>query len=266
MWSVIVESLYALWAIVALSLAWTPAATSGKTTRETAEQLMERMGGKANFDAHRFLTFRFVVERDGKPIASYDHAWDRTTGRYRLEATKDGKPLRVLFNVNDRQGRVWLDWTELEAQEAEAYLDMAYERFINDSYWLLMPWKWLDPGVTMTNEGERTLDGEAFDVVSLGFGDNVGLTPKDRYWAFVSEKDGLMKRWEFLLQQEDGSPGTGAPTAFSWEDWREAGDGLLFSRRKIKIGPGPALSILFPEVAISRKVDEPVFVPPASGR
>ena len=85
---------------------------------------------------------------------------------------------------------------------------------------------------------------------------------KDRYWAYVSDKDGLMKRWEFVLQNDDGSPGTGEPTMFTWEDWRDAGDGLLFARKHVKMGPGPSLAILFPEVKISKKVDESAFAPP----
>jgi hypothetical protein len=229
--------------------------------QDTADRLMQAMGGKARFDADRFLTFRFVVERDGKEVASYDHAWDRFTGRYRLDGLKDGKPLRVLFNVNDRKGRVWLDGTELAPDAAKPYLDMAYERFINDSYWLLMPWKWLDPGVTLHDEAPHVVNGETCDVVSLTFG-SVGLTPKDCYWAFVSQKDGLIKQWEFLLQKEDGSPGTGEHTTFTWEDWRDAGDGLLFSRKRVKVGPGPELAILFPEVKISSTVDESVLSPP----
>lgn len=232
------------------------------TAQDTANRTMQAMGGKARFDADRFLTFRFAVERDGKEVASYSHAWDRFTGRYRLDGQKDGKPLRVLFNVNDRQGRVWLDGSELAPDAAKPYLEMAYERFINDSYWLLMPWKWLDPGVTLHDAAPRAVSGESCDVVSLTFG-AVGLTPKDCYWAFVSQKDGLMKQWEFLLQKDDGSPGTGEHTAFTWEDWQDAGDGILFSRKRVKVGPGPELAILFPEVKISNTVDESVFAPPA---
>ena len=261
MWSATANPRLAVWLALVFALA-APAASAKNEPTEMAHKVMEAMGGKKTFDADRFLTFRFVVEQDGKELAAYDHAWDRYTGRYRLDGMKDGKPLRVIFNVNDRQGRVWLDGTELEGDTAKPYLDMAYERFINDTYWLLMPWKWLDPGVTLHDEGERTVDGEEYDVVSLSFG-NVGLTPKDRYWAYVSGKDGLMKRWEFVLQKEDGSPGTGEPTMFTWEDWRDAGDGLLFSRKRMKVGPGPSLGILFPEVKISKTVDESAFLPPA---
>ncbi len=261
MWSVIADPRRAARTFLIL-LFIAPAASAKDEPTDMAHKVMKAMGGKDKFDADRFLTFTFVVEKDGKQLASYDHAWDRYTGRYRLDGTKDGKPLRVVFNVNDRQGRAWLDGTELEGDKAKPYLDMAYERFINDTYWLLMPWKWLDPGVTLHDEGEKILDGEEYDVVSLSFG-NVGLTPKDRYWAYVSDKDGLMKRWEFVLQKEDGAPGTGEPTMFTWEDWHDAGDGLLFSRKRVKLGPGPSLAILFPEVKISKTVDEAAFAPPA---
>jgi len=260
MWSVIADPRRRALSLLTLLMIAVPACAKDDTT-EWANAVMKAMGGKDTFDADRYLTFRFVVERDGKQLASNDHAWDRYTGRYRLDSQKDGKPVRVIMNVNDRQGRVWVEGKEVEGDATKPYLEMAYGRFINDSYWLLMPWKWLDPGVTLHDEGERNVDGADYHVVSLSFG-NVGLTPKDRYWAFISKKDGLMRRWEFVLQNDDGSPGTGAPTPFTWEDWKDGGDGLLFCRKHVKIGSGPALAILFPDVKISKDVDESAFTPP----
>lgn len=248
--------------ILALGSLLAPVARAESDPRAlgVADRLEEAMGGRARFDAHRFLQFRFVVERDGKEVAAWLHFWDRATGRYRLEGRADGHPLRVLFNVNDRRGEVWLDGVRLDAEAAKPHLEAAYGRFINDSYWLLMPWKWRDPGVTLGYEGERTVDGEAFDVVSLSF-ENVGLTPKDRYRGFVSRTDGLLKRWEFVLQTKDGAPGTGEPVAFSWEEWKEVGEGLRLSRDKGKLGSGPAIAIRFPLLEMATTVDDSVFTP-----
>jgi hypothetical protein len=250
-------------AVLALGSRPAPAAGAESDPRAllVADRLEAAMGGRARFDAHRFLKFRFAVERDGKEAGSWLHYWDRATGRYRLEGRKDSHPLLVLFNVNDRQGEVWLDGAKLDPEAAKPHLEEAYGRFINDSYWLLMPWKWRDPGVTLHYEGERTVEGELFDVVSLTF-QGVGLTPNDHYWGIVSKKDGLLKRWEFVLQTEEGAPGTGEPAAFSWEEWQVVGEGLLLSCKKAKLGSEPALAIVFPVLDMAKAIDDSVFAPP----
>jgi hypothetical protein len=48
----------------------------------------------------RQFQFDFVVEREGKRVASFSHVWDRYTGDYRLTGTeKTGAPYVVYFNV-----------------------------------------------------------------------------------------------------------------------------------------------------------------------
>lgn len=236
---------------------------------EVAEHMMKAMGGREAFDAPRILAFRWVVERDGKELGNWLHVWDRTTGRYRLEGkTREGEALRVLFNLNDRRGEVWLGETKLDPEHAATYLEDAYARHINDSYWLLMPWKWLDPGVHLSYEGEKELEGEVFDIVQLTFDNGIGLTPKDRYWGYVSRNDGLMKRWEYVLQTEQGEPGVGEPSVFRWEEWKRGAGGILTSGRRVRIGDGPQVVIRFPFVEWFHDADDTLFnpdPPPAGG-
>ena len=182
---------------------------------------MKAMGGLEAYEAQRVMAFRFAVLRDGEELSNWLHIWDRFDGRYRLEGkTREGEFLRVLLDLDTKEGEVWVGDKELPAEEAASYLEYAYGRHINDTYWFLMPWKWLDPGVHLGYEGEKTIDGEVFDVVHLSFDDGTGLTSGDQYWGYVSRNDGLMKRWEYLLQNEDGSPGTGDRTAYLWEEWK----------------------------------------------
>lgn len=248
-----------------------PALASKKDPKAVllAMRSMEAMGGQAAFDAQRLLRFDFAVERDGKIVSSYQHWWDRATGRYRLEGkTKEGLAFRVLFNVNDRKGQAWLDGKALEGKAAEDYVNLAYERFINDTYWLLMPWKWLDPGVTLAYDGEREVDGKAYEVALLTFDAGVGLTSNDRYWGFVSRETGRVERWEYVLQKEDGTPGDGPPNAFLRADWKEVGGGVTLSTRMERLGPGPKVAIVFPVCSLSAEVPDdtftPILRPPAS--
>jgi hypothetical protein len=220
------------------------------------------MGGREEFDAQHLLIFEFTVERGGTTIASWLHFWDRATGRYRLEGMKDGAPLRVIMNLNDRTGKVWRGSTPLTDAQAKPLLDFAYGRFINDSYWFLMPWKWRDPGVVLSYDGEKTRDGETFDVVHLSFDPGIGLTSRDQYWAWVSRADGLMKHWEYLLQTEDGKPGTGDHTEFTWKDWETVTDHLRFSARKVKEGGGPEIAIAYPVLQAFPTAPDSLFNPP----
>jgi len=236
---------------------------------EIAGSLMEAMGGKAAFDAQRFLSFRFIVERDGEEIANWLHSWDRYDGRYRLDGkTREGADLRVIMNLNDRTGRVWLGG-ELQSEEAAApQLEQAYGRFINDTYWLLMPWKWLDPGVNLAYEGEQTLDGTVYDVVQLSFGTGIGLTSSDHYWAYVSRESGLMERWAYVLQDEEGNPGTAEPRMFRWDGWETvAGTGVRLSIVKTPVpASDPPLAIRCPIETLSPVTDDGVFAPPPAAK
>lgn len=229
-----------------LSLLAPRPAAADEAARSLAHQTMEAMGGEARWAAVRLLRFDFTSRRDGQPGATHRHWWDRHTGAYRLEGTdREGRSYRVLFDVDTREGRAWRDGVELAGDDLAALLTTAYGRFINDSYWLLMPWKWLDPGVVLAHEGSREIEGSTFEVVSLAFGDGVGLTSSDRYWAFVSPTTGLMDRWAYVLQDEAGAPGGGEPTSWAWDEWRATQAGIRLSTVRRRLG-GPDVQILFP--------------------
>jgi hypothetical protein len=70
--------------------------------------------------------------------------------------------------------------------------------WINDSYWLVMPFKLKDSGVTLNYVREDTIStGEKADVLEMKF-KNVGVTPQNKYEVFVTKDDNLIKQWAFL--------------------------------------------------------------------
>ena len=228
---------------------------------EVAERLMDAMGGRDVFDRVRLVEFDWTVVRDGTTVALYHHWWDRYTGRYRVEGTRpDGSHVRAVFHViRPAEGTVWVAAGELSGDSAADLLDFAHGRFVNDTYWLLMPWKWLDPGVHLTYEGTRELDGESHDIVLLSFDDGTGRTSSDRYWGWVSQRTGLMSRWQYVLQEDNGSPGTGDRTTWDWTDWKETPTGLKLSTTKRRLGEGPVLEITFPAVTLKSEIAEEVI-------
>lgn len=219
-----------------------------------ADETMAAMGGKDAWNGTHFLRFDFAVEHGGRTIVSRAHTWDKWTGRYRLEAkTKAGDPYVALMNVTTKEGTVYLKGKKLEGVEAKKYLDEAYGTWVNDMYWLVMPYKLKDPGVTLKLDGEAKEGSATYDKLFVTF-DSVGLTPKDHYTAFINRSTHLMDKWEFVLQGEK-------PPAvpFVWKNWQRYGKVMLSND---KVSPKDGTRIYFPVLDAPAAVADSVFSSP----
>jgi hypothetical protein len=222
-----------------------------------ARELIAALGGEAAWEKAREFRFDFIVEREGRRAAEFRHLWDRYTGDYRLHGSdKSGAPYVVYFNVNTREGVAFSNGRPVDGEEKKKLLETAYGRFINDSYWLLAPWKVMDPGVLRAYEAEKTTpDGELCDVIRLSF-ESVGLTPKDVYWLWVTRDGRRMVQWEYLLGGAKEEP-----TVAFWRDWRKFSGISLALDRRFPVRPA---RIFFENVAVSPTRDDKEFVPPAA--
>lgn len=175
---------------------------------EVADRVMERLGGRAAWDETRFITWRFFGKRR--------HVWDKWTGDLRFE---DGD-LTVLTNLRDRSGRAWQGAAQITEPDTLAdRLDKAYRAWINDSYWLVMPYKLKDTGVTLSYRGEgMTEDGVPAHVLGLTF-EGVGVTPQNGYRVWVDAHDSLVRQWSFYADADDPEPKFVLP----WADWKPYG-------------------------------------------
>jgi hypothetical protein len=178
-----------------------------------ADEVMAAMGGRDSWDKAHFLSWNFFGMRT--------HVWDKWSGDLRFE---QGERL-TLMNVNTKQGRVFVNGKEVsdEAQRAEA-LDAGYKAWINDMYWLAMPFKLKDSGVTLTYVGEGEMaDGRAADLLQLTF-EGVGVTPQNKYDVYVSKDARLVEQWSYYADASDPEPRFSTP----WAKWTSHG-GLMLS-------------------------------------
>ena len=227
-----------------------PTGSPDSKAEEVAHVMMQAMGGQDAWNQARFVRFDFRVSIDGKLVADRAHLWDKQTGRYRIEdKTKEGQSRVALFNVGNQQGFVYVDGKRPDDLAALSALKEAYGAFINDLYWLAMPWKWMDPGVHLKYLGKKRNGAEEFDVVELAF-ESVGLTPGDRYQAFVSPRSHLMEHWKYTLQ-------SGQKGAWDWQYITTAG---------VKLGSNHTSaggkSINMGGVRILKAVDDSFFADP----
>ena len=240
----------ALAALACLGLA-RPSAAEGSDGKalEIAERVLEAMGGAEAWQDTRFLRFNFFGFRT--------HHWDRHTGRHRLEGqTREGQSYVVLHDLGSRQGKVYLDGELASGEAAAQWLERAYGAWVNDTYWLLMPYKLRDPGVLLTYDGEATIGGTTYDRLRLRF-EGVGLTPGDTYWAYINRDTSLMDRWEYFLESwEEGRE----PTGWDWVGWRRYG-GIMLSPLRVKVDDGSQRELA--NLAVLESLDEAAFTDPA---
>jgi hypothetical protein len=247
-------------ATLLLTAATATAPASDPRAVAVADQVMEAMGGEAAWRGTCFLRFDFAVAVDGKMVMTRSHWWDKWRGRYRLEGkTKEGEAYTVLMNLNTKEGSAWQGGKPLEGEAKKQLLEKGYEAWVNDSYWLIMPYKLKDPGVVLKLAGELSEKGTTWDKLALSF-DKVGLTPKDRYWAYVNRTTHLVDRWEYILQDENPK---GPPSRFDWNNWQRYGKVMLSPD---KMNATDKERIYFPNLAVMEAMPDAVFNSPAPAK
>lgn len=183
---------------------------------QIADEVMQALGGRQNWDDTRCLTWKFFGRRR--------HVWDKWSGDLRFEDSD----LIVLMNLNSGDGRAWKSGEEIQNPDSlKELLDHAYAAWINDSYWMFMPYKLKDNGVTLKYKGEgETTDGKPADVLQLTF-NGVGLTPQNKYLVYVDKESRLVTQWDYFRNADDEEPTLSTP----WRNWKRYGEILLSDDR-----------------------------------
>jgi len=209
-----------------------PAVAQQAPADDLARRVIDVQAGSA-WEKARYFEFAFDVEREGKIATSFPQRWDRYTGDYRVSGRdQKGNDFIVILNTNTRKGRAWINGEEVTDARRDEAINTGYRRFINDTYWLLMPLKMLDPGVHRSAEGERTDScGHTWDVLKLSFDPGVGLTSADQYWAWINRDTGLVEEWDMRLQ---GMKAEDPMLEAVFRDFRRVAGLLISTRRDIK--------------------------------
>ena len=205
------------------------------------------------------------LERAGAPstrslMARSYLSWGDSLAEFRLGAvavlsrTADPALGHAGFLIGETEGSViLLGGNQSDAVTVED-LGSSNGTWVNDTYWLLMPYKLRDPGVSLAYAGEeRGESGATYDKVKLSF-DNVGLTPKDNYWVWVNRDTGLVDRWDYVLKGEDVPP-----TTWTWTGWKKHGGIMLASER---MNAKDNRKLLLHEIAVLESVPDAVFTSP----
>ncbi|MEM9024144.1 MAG: hypothetical protein AAGB22_10405 [Bacteroidota bacterium] len=190
-------------------------AGSDSTAQAIADAVMHAMGGRTNWDATRYLTWNFFGARS--------LLWDKHSGWVRITSHRSN--WRAIVNVHSMEGQVFKDSVAVSDPDSLAkYLDKAKSTWINDAYWLVMPYKLKDSGVTLKWEGKHpTESGTTADVLSLTFSE-VGDTPENKYLVWVDTASHLVSQWSYYRDASDEV----SVFVLPWGEYEQF-DGILLS-------------------------------------
>ena len=152
------------------------------------------------------LDFDFVVAVADTP--QVDRAWSWYPRTDSVVRTVDGQSMGYV-----RGAALDADATEADGQ------------FINDSYWVLMPFYlvWSEDGYEATVDRDATMpmSGEPATLLTVAYGNEGGYTPGDAYDLYVDD-DYRLTEWVY---RRGGAPEPTMTTG--WADYRNAEELLL---------------------------------------
>jgi hypothetical protein len=191
---------------------------------EIADQVMLAMGGRKAWDDTRVIGWNF----NGRRYL----IWDKHTGDVRIDVPQD----TAVYLLNVKEGTVKARMKGEEVTNTDS-LKLLYKRgesmWINDSYWLVMPFKLKDSGVTLKYVGQDTTQaGVTSEVLQLTF-QNVGNTPDNMYKVWVDKEDNLIKQWAYYSRFDQEKP----PAIWPWDNYQTYGGIKLSADRSDGRGP-----------------------------
>ncbi|PHN08691.1 hypothetical protein CRP01_00020 [Flavilitoribacter nigricans DSM 23189 = NBRC 102662] len=183
-----------------------------------ADSVMAAMGGRQNWDNTRYIHWNFFGART--------LLWDKLEQKARVESHRDSSI--YIVDLKNGGGMVKRNGEEQTAPDSIAmYTKRGEGMWINDSYWLVMPYKLKDSGVTLKYVGQDTTQaGKMADVLQLTF-EAVGNTPNNKYLVYVDPDSHLVTQWDFFTNAGDEAPRFSTP----WADYKEYGSILLSGDR-----------------------------------
>jgi len=175
-----------------------------------ADEVMAASGGRQNWENTRLIKWNFF---DSRKLV-----WDKHMGQVRIDFLKED--LKIIVNLTTEEGKALRNDTLFtEGPIYEQLMEKGKSVWINDAYWLVLPFKLKDTGVTLKYNGEgETQEGQLADILQLTYRE-VGKTPNNKYLVYVDKETRLISQWDFYKNAADEEPKFQLP----WKDYKQYG-------------------------------------------
>ena len=187
--------------------------TNNEVTAEAEKTVAENIAehyGISKFNEVEELEFTFNVESNGN-LRSRHYSWFPKTGEVTLMSAQD----TVQYNRNNQ-----MDSLTMNADKA----------FINDSYWLLAPFKLVWDEGTSISDPEKVaapISSEQLNKITITYTGDGGYTPGDAY-DFYYNDNYEVKEWTFRRGNQ-----TEPSLITTWENEQNF-DGLVLVKDRVR--------------------------------
>ena len=211
-------------------------ATGDKKAIDLAKKVIEASGGKKNWDNIPYISFDYFGRRYW--------FWDKINNRYRVESESRG--LIAAGKLDGTETYMYFNEEMVTHPDSLAkFNDMAHRMWINDTYWLIFPFKLLDPGVKLKYLGKCGADSINATCIELTF-EKEGLAPGNKFVAYIDNETYDVIEWDYFQYAEDPKP----TMSNVWNEYSQYGPVRLSKGRgKIQLG----------EVIIYETLPEEIF-------
>jgi hypothetical protein len=197
-------------------------------------QKLAKTYGIESFDQVAAIRYTFSAQLPGIDI-SRSWTWEPKADRVTYEGKdKSGKPVKVTYLRS-----------ELSSQPAQVKQEID-PGFINDQYWLLLPFHvaWDGAAVEDAGTSKLPLGGGSAEKIVVKYASDGGYSPGDTWELYV----GTDGRIQELVFRRGGSEKPSVVVA-TWADYKKAGP-LLFSLDHPGTADGKPVRVSFSNVAV----------------
>jgi len=210
-------------------------ATSWAQQRPPIAEQMAKTYGLDSFGQIEGIRYTFTAEFPGVKL-SRSWEWNPKTDTVSYQGKdKSGKPVQVTYQRSQL------------GSQSDAIKNQIDPAFINDQYWLLLPFHVIwDGSATVTDDGSHKLpigNGSAEQIV-MKYPSHGGYAPGDTWELFV----GADKRVEQMVYRRGGTGKPGVVIA-TWAGYKKAGP-LLISTDHRGTADGKPVRISFSDVSV----------------
>lgn len=222
-------------------------ATGSKEALALAGRVFQYAGGGEGLRKVRNVAFTFNGHR---------LFWDFTARKVRVEYPKPKRPVAFGTPLDVLVFDIAKDKNVLRhppRPNRHAPRISAKSTWINDTYWLLVTLKVLDPGVTLSIDPRQEGDLASIQRLRLRFAAETGITPRNEYVLHVEADTGRVTRWDFYRR-------AGArPRSWEFKNYQKVGPlRLSLSRPQVGEARRP-VNIELGDVQVNVKVPDRVW-------
>jgi hypothetical protein len=219
-------------------------------------------GGLQGWFERGALKFRFSYRpKGGRPARDTRQVIDTWSSRARHELSDDASQR---FGWDGQ--RAWLQGMEEDKHKARFWA-------LTPFYFIAIPFVLADKGVNLAKLEPTELEGRAYELVKVTYGDGVGDSPKDFYIIYIDKESHRVGGVRYIVSYPGFFPDGGhSPEKLMTYDGQQRVDGILFPKtfRSFKWEEGKQGELVtettLSEVSFEPDLDPKTFEVPADAK